>query len=305
MKQNLDTISPILGTAMWGWTTPKSVAFQLLDEFYKRGFREVDGATNYPINKNVQDWRAAEKILQEWTKVHGVEDLKIMMKVGSLNNLKMPDHNLTKSFLLMNFEEYRSMFGKNLDTWMIHWDNRADKTAILESFEMFQLAVRQGFKVGFSGLKNPEVYADLNKDFNFDFRIQMKHNLLHSDYKKYHAFHGKRRFITYGINAGGIKLNAQNYHQNSSLKARAADWIPPSPILKKAENTIEFANQNNARPKLSTFNELGMIYAFYHTDIAGILLGTSRKEQLISSLEFMQQMLDNDYEDVFKKLQEN
>ena len=131
----------------------------------------------------------------------------------------------------------------------------------------------------------------------------MKHNLLHSDYKKYHFFHGKRRFITYGINAGGIKLNVQNYHQNSSLKARAADWIPPSPILKKAEEVIEFANQNDARPKLSTFNHLGMIYAFYHADIAGLLLGTSRKGQLISSLDFMEQMRDYDYSDVFEKFE--
>ncbi|MFT4760620.1 MAG: aryl-alcohol dehydrogenase-like predicted oxidoreductase [Paraglaciecola sp.] len=302
MQLQYKIISPILGTAMWGWTTPKAVAFELLDKFYERGFREVDGATNYPINKNASDWRAAEKILLEWITAHGVDDLKIMMKVGSLNNMKTPDHNLTKSFLLMNFEEYHSMFGNNLRTWMIHWDNRADKSAILETFEMLQIAVNQGFNVGFSGVKNPEIYADLNREFNFDFRIQIKHNLLHSDYEKYEAFHGKRRFITYGINAGGIKLDSQNYHQNSSLKARAADWNPPMPILQKAQEAINLANQNTARPSLSTFNELGMIYAFYHADIAGILLGTSRLEQLTGSLDFMQQMQEYDYSEIFEKL---
>ena len=302
MKNDLKNIAPILGTAMWGWTTPKEVAFALLDEFYKRGFREVDGATNYPINKNPKDWRAAENILQEWITAHGVHDLEIMMKVGSLNNLKTPDHNLSKSFLLLNFEAYKSMFGDNLKTWMIHWDNRDDKEAVFETFEMFQIAKNKGFRIGFSGLKYPEIYADLNKEFDFDFRIQMKHNLLHSDYEKYHFFHGKRRFITYGINAGGIKLDAQNYHQNSSLKARAADWQPPTPILQKAQAAVQFANQNNNRPALSTFNHLGMIYAFYHADIAGILLGTSRLQQLSDSLDFMKQMQEMDYRDVFEKL---
>jgi len=295
-------IEPILGTAMWGWTTDKKVAFGLLDEFYQRGFREVDGATNYPINKNANDWRAAEKILQEWIRANGVADLKIMMKVGSLNNLKTPDHNLSKSFLLMNLDEYRSMFGSNLDTWMIHWDNRADEKAIFETLNVLQSAEKEGLRVGVSGLKYPEIYAQLNKEFNLDFRIQIKHNLLHSDYQKYHFFHGKQRFITYGINAGGIKLNSQNYGENSSLKARAADWNPPSPLIEKAQKAIVEANQNADRPTLATFNHLGMIYAFYHPDISGILLGTSRVKQLSDSLDFMKQMWENDYVDVFKKL---
>lgn len=296
------TIVPILGTAMWGWTTPKKVAFELLDEFYQQGFREVDGATNYPINKNTKDWRAAEKILQEWIKANGVTDLKIMMKVGSLNNLKTPDHNLSKSFLLMNLEEYRSMFGSNLDTWMIHWDNRDDKAAVFKTLEVLQFAKNEGFRVGVSGLKYPEHYAGLNEEFNLDFRIQIKHNLLHSDYEKYHFFHGKRRFITYGINAGGIKLNSENYNKNSSLKARAADWSPPTPLIEKAQRVISEANQDATRSNLATFNHLGMIYAYYHDDISGILLGTSRVNQLKNSLDFMAQMQANNYEDVFKKL---
>lgn len=293
-------VAPILGTAMWGWTTAKKVAFELLDEFYQQGFREVDGATNYPINKNPNDWRAAEKILQEWIRANGVTDLKVMMKVGSLNNLKTPDHNLSKSFLLLNLEEYRSMFGENLDTWMIHWDNRANEEEISGTLEVLQLADNQGLRVGVSGLKKPEIYANLNEQFNLDFRIQIKHNLLHSDYQKYHLFHGKSRFITYGINAGGIKLN-QQYEENSSLKARAADWVPPNPLIEKARKIIKEGNKNSHRFPLSTFNHLGMIYAFYHPDIAGILLGTSKVQQLKDSLDFMKEMRENDFVDVFSQ----
>ena len=295
-------IAPILGTAMWGWTTHKSTAFDLLDDFYEKGFREIDGATNYPINKNPQDWRASEIILQEWIKAHGIEDLQIMMKVGSLNNLKSPDHNLSKSFLLLNLDEYQSKFGKNLHTFMIHWDNRSEKEAITETFEALQIAANQGLQTGFSGLKHPAIYAAINQDFQMDFRIQMKHNLLHSDYEKYHYFHGKQRFITYGINAGGIKLNPEEYNSGSSLKARDAAWSPPNPIIEKARKSIAFANQDTSRPAISTFNHLGMIYACYQSDVAGILLGTSTVKQLRDSLQFMHQIQAFSYQDVYDYL---
>jgi len=293
---------PILGTAMWGWTTPRETCFQLLDEFYQQGFREIDGATNYPINKNPDDWRKAEKILQEWIQTHGVDDLKVMMKVGSLNNLKTPDHNLSSSFLLLNFDAYQSSLGKNLDTYMIHWDNREDKNAVSETLKTLESIHNQGFRIGLSGIKHPKIYEELSKDFELNFRIQIKHNLLHTDYKKYQYFHGHRRFITYGINAGGIKLNTKNYPVNSSLKARAKDWQPPSNILNKAEKAIRFANENTNRPPLSSFNHLGMIYAFYHPDIEGILLGTSRIQQLKESLDFMKIMAEYDFTAIFSYL---
>ena len=194
------------------------------------------------------------------------------------------------------------MFGNNLDTWMIHWDNRAEEEAIFETFEALQLAHKEGFKVGISGIKNPTVYAKLNQSFNLDFRIQIKHNLLHSDYEKYADFHGKQRFIAYGINAGGVKLDSEQYGQNSSLKARDANWVPPSPILEKARKIIEKANENTKRFPLTTFNHLGMIYAFYHPDMAGVLLGTSRVKQLADSLDFMEAMRVQDYGDVYQLL---
>ncbi len=91
----------ILGTAMWGWTTPRETAFAMLDEWYSRGFREVDTATNYPIDRDPEHFRLAEKILLEWIAAHGVTDLEVMMKIGSVNNLRSPEHLLTKSFILM------------------------------------------------------------------------------------------------------------------------------------------------------------------------------------------------------------
>jgi aryl-alcohol dehydrogenase-like predicted oxidoreductase len=45
----------LLGTAMWGWTVSRPTCFDLLDTFYAAGFRQVDAAVNYPINKNPDD----------------------------------------------------------------------------------------------------------------------------------------------------------------------------------------------------------------------------------------------------------
>ncbi|MCO6478211.1 MAG: aldo/keto reductase [Phaeodactylibacter sp.] len=292
----------ILGTAMWGWTTPRATCFDLLDRFYQQGFREVDGATNYPINKRPEDFRKAESILQEWITAHKVQDLRVMMKIGSINNLRTPENNLTKSFLLMLLDEYRGIFGPNLDTFMIHWDNREEEKSVRESLEALAIAREEGLRVGLSGIQHPEVYARLNQEFGIPFRIQIKHNLLVSDYPRYSAFHGKAGFITYGINAGGIKLDPGEYRESSSLKARGGNTDTEHPITRPLRGIIEEANRKSNRPSVSSFNHCGMAYAFHSPDIEGILLGPSRMGQLEDSLNFYAALKTYDYQDLYQSL---
>lgn len=292
----------ILGSAMWGWTIEKERAFLLLDRFYEAGFREVDGATNYPINKVPADFRKAENILLEWINAHGIDDLKVMMKVGSINNMRSPIHNLTKSFLLLNLDDYQYRFGKNLETYMIHWDNRASGEKIKESLDVFQVARDQGLRVGFSGIKHPELYTEANKAFGLDFRIQIKHNLLKSDYNRYPTFHGKRQFITYGINAGGLKLNPKDYRVDSSLKTRGGDIESIPEIVFNLKENIDGVNEVSNRVNLTNFNHCGLTFAYLHPDIQGILLGVSRMEQLEDSLQFYKALQTYDYQDVYQLL---
>jgi len=223
----------ILGTAMWGWTTPKETAFAMLDEWYEKGFREVDAATNYPIDKDPSHFRLSENILLEWINANGISDLEVMMKIGSVNNLRTPEHILTKSFILMMLDEYAFLFGKNLKTLMVHWDNRENEKEIEETFEAFVEVKNKDLKLGLSGIKYPRKYAKINQEYQFDFRIQMKHNLIYSDYERYKPFHGFPRFIAYGINAGGLKLDAKNYSEKSSLKARGGDVLKEPFFMKK------------------------------------------------------------------------
>ena len=300
----MDQVNPslILGTAMWGWITPKETSFKLLDYFYEQGFRAIDGATNYPINKSPQDFRRAEQILQEWIKINDIEDLKVMMKVGSLNNLRSPEQNLSPSFLLMCLDEYQSLFGENLDTFMIHWDNRENEKEIQSTLKALGKAQEKGFKIGLSGIRYPEIYSQLNKKLQFNFSIQIKHNLLHSDYDRYQAFHGQTRFITYGINAGGIKLNLNSYLENSSLKARGGDISQIHPLTNKLQAILIEENKVANRPVIERFNHCGMAYAYHSPDIQGILLGTSRLEQLKDTLSFYQHLQDYDYNSLYQKL---
>jgi aryl-alcohol dehydrogenase-like predicted oxidoreductase len=63
----------LLGTAQWGWTVNRTQAFDLLEAWFKAGYQAVDGATNYPINKNPDHWRASETILAEFVQAHGLD----------------------------------------------------------------------------------------------------------------------------------------------------------------------------------------------------------------------------------------
>lgn len=292
----------ILGTAMWGWTIPEQRCFELLDAFYAAGFRQIDTATNYPINKNPRDFRRAETTLKSWADANGVEDLNIIVKIGSINNLRSPEHNLSKSFILMNLDDYRAKFGDNLDMLMVHWDNRDDADAIEQTLEALDEARQCGLQIGLSGVRHPEVYADLNRKFQLDFHIQFKHNLLKSDYERYSPFHGNERFIAYGINAGGIKLEAGAYHADSSLRARGGDTSEMHPVVAPLRDIIAVANAEEKRPKIASMNHCGMIFAYHSPDVAGILIGPSKPGQLQDSVKFYEQLHQFDYTDVYKKM---
>jgi aryl-alcohol dehydrogenase-like predicted oxidoreductase len=253
--------SLILGTARWGDAVGRQTAHDLLSAFYQAGYREVDTATNYPINKNPADFRRAEQILTEWIKAHGVNDLKITAKVGSVNNMRSPEHILTRSFLLMCLDEYRRLWGPNLDTLMIHWDNRDDLAEIDDSLQALAFAAQQGLRPGLSGITRPDLYAEANRAWKLDFRIQFKHNIFSSDYDRYKPFHGTRRFVAYGILAGGTK---------------------PGPEV------IEAANQSGRYPPIQHFYQLGLAHALSLPDMESVIIGPSKVEQLEENLLFFE-----------------
>lgn len=280
---------------MWGWTVERTTVFALLDAFYAAGGREVDTATNYPIDKNPAHWRLAETWLAEWLLANGVRDMRVMIKVGSVNNLKTPEQRLGKSFLLMLLADYQRRFRSNLDTFMLHWDNRADEAAIRDTYAGLRVVADEGLRLGLSGIKYPELHATVNADYGFDFRVQVKHNLLQSDYLRYAAFHGGRRFIAYGVNAGGVKLDGQ-YDDASSLISRGGSTAPPLDLA-----ALRALGQRVA-PPLTTFNAFGTLFAVAHPDFSGILLGPSRVAQLEDSLTLLDRIATGALDDLLPEL---
>lgn len=285
---------------MWGWTVPRKQAFTLLDHFYTAGFRQVDTATNYPINKNPEDFRASENILLEWISANGIQDLEVMMKVGSINNLCSPEHNLQQSFLLLNLDDYRHRFDRNLHTFMIHWDNRADANQISRSLRALAVAVQAGLKPGLSGIKHPEVYAKLNKSFQLDFRIQVKHHPFYSDMDRYAAFQDKPRFLAYGINAGGLKFSPDTYRADSNLMVRGASRSQAD--LQPLQDLLPHWNSRKLPLPITRFNQIGMINAYHHPLISGILIGPSKLEQLADSLKFFRQLKQESYQNIYREI---
>ena len=307
--------SLLLGTAQWGWTVSREEAFRLMDAWRAAGHRKIDAATNYPINRSPADFRASERILLEYIQAQGQYDLDLTMKIGSLDNMRTPEINLAPSFILMMTEEYRRIFGDNLRCVMLHWDNRADASAIRASLEA--LAVVQQtheVRVGLSGILHPDIYASVNRDTGLTFDIQLKHNVLHSDISRYVPFYQPlsgtstaqasppaHRFFAYGINAGGVKLEGP-YPAGSTFVARGGDPDKTAATLESIRQRLPHWNLAQVRPPVRTMNQLGLIFAGLHPQLNGIVLGLRSVAQLQESLDFWRNLDTFDYSDVFAAL---
>ena len=286
-----------LGTAMWGWTIPKARCFQLLDTYYEQGGRRVDTATNYPINKKPADFRKAETWLAEWTRVHQVDDLQVLIKVGSIDNLGGPENRLLRSFLLMSLDYYRGLFGDNLRTFSLHWDNRPEKEAVVETIEVLVQAEQQGLETGLSGLKYPEHYAALLSNFKSKPWLQVKHHVFQSGLDYYSQLLPHCRPIAYGLTAGGIKRKGQ-YAADSSLQARGGVHAHISSQTEALEDLFQ-----QIVVKIPSVHHLGLVHAWSNPAIQGVLLGPSRVDQLQTSLQFLQRLSsDTSYQEVAKQI---
>lgn len=298
----------ILGTAQWGWTVSKNEAFHLLDAWLNAGFRHIDGATNYPINRNPNDFRAAEHILQEYIQAHGLHDLKITHKIGSLDNMRSPDINLSPSFLQMVTEEYLRLFDSNLSCVMVHWDNRSEVPDIRASLEALQkLQLEHRIQAGLSGLAHPEAYAEANAPLGLSFEIQLKHNVLQSDLARYSPLRAAtsaqegHHFYAYGINVGGAKLDTP-YPADSTFLTRGGEPEKVAAVLKSVADLLPEWNTAFVRPPVKTMNHIGLIYAGLDPAFNGIVLGVSSVAQLRETLDFWRNFEVFDYADVYAGL---
>ncbi|MCC6410834.1 MAG: aldo/keto reductase [Saprospiraceae bacterium] len=293
----------LLGTAQWGWTVSRDEAFAQLDAWLQAGMRRVDCATNYPINKNPSDFRAAQNILLEYLQAHPDAPLEITMKIGSLDNMRTPDINLAPSFLLMMSSEYRRLFGDALQTVMLHWDKRDDETAVRATLEaLLAIQNEEGITAGLSGIDHPDVYARANEDYGLIFDIQVKHNIIHSDVERYAPFYGKgHRFYAYGINAGGLKLQGL-YPADSTLLARGGNPDMVHHAVEKIRAKMGDWNLAFVRPPIQNMTQLGLLYTLGNDKLNGAVLGFSSVRQMENTLEHVRDLQTYEYTDVYRDL---
>jgi aryl-alcohol dehydrogenase-like predicted oxidoreductase len=278
----------ILGTALWGWSIPQKDCFMLLDEFYQEGYRKIDTATNYPINKDSSLFRVAENILDEWIQINHIEDIEIIIKVGSLDNSGSAYNNLTKSFLLMNYDYYSGKFGSNLSNFMIHWDNRNSEKVIRETCEALKIINDKGNNIGLSGIKHPHVYHKISKELGLVYTIETKHNVFSSGLFHYQVFCGRNSFIGYGVNCGGIKFG-RRYREKSSAVIRGVNTDEYQKKLEKLEYLLSSPHLSGTI-EVKSFNDIGMIHAYNNQEISGIIIGPSRINQLKDSIDFLHKL---------------
>jgi aryl-alcohol dehydrogenase-like predicted oxidoreductase len=293
----------LLGTASWGWNADRNTAFSLLDSWLQKGFRGVDMAVNYPANNNPADFRAAEKILTEYMQAHGLHDLQITLKIGSINNLCAPENNLTPGFLLKTAEAYCRMWGDNLSCVMIHWDHRNDESAVSASLGALRtLRDRYGLRPGLSGIKHPELYRAANVQFGLSFDIQLEHNILQSNLAHYKPlFETGNRFFACGINAGGVKLQAP-YPADSTFLLRGGQPDAFEARLQPIRAWLPKWNLAFVRPPLRAMHHLGLLYAAYTPQIHGAVLGCKNTAQLEDTLDYLRNLETFDYRDVYERL---
>jgi len=195
------------------------------------------------------------------------------------------------------------IFGQNLDCVMLHWDNRAEETAIRASLEaLHSLETDFGLRPGLSGIAHPGVYAHALADLPMRCDIQLKHNVLQSDLARYQTLFDKgHRFYAYGINAGGVKLDA-NYSENSTFAVRGGQADKVAEKLEYLRQQLPVWNVAFVRPPVQTMNHVGLIFASHTPAVNGIVIGASSVAQLTETLDYYRNLDTFDYSDVWLAL---
>ena len=262
---------PFLGTAKWGHTVSELEAFDILDKFYEFGGRRIDTATNYPINSNPDDFGLALKWVIDWVSRNSITNLNVYLKLGAANNLGSSKTNFQSNHLEETIDDFIVRLGSNLTTIGIHWDNR-DKASeetqeISKTIKLLNSYKTRELKLGFSGIKYPEIYFESNNIIN-DWIIQVKENIFTSDdRRKYSPYFPNAKFIAYGINS----KNPNN-----------------EPIKRNIFKSFCQSNSGIAKTlNLESFFDLALLFSFCNSSLDSYIAApssASQLEQTINSL---------------------
>lgn len=297
MSMSMSTFTPdnkklVLGTALWGWGIERREAYQLLEHFLQSGGSIVDTATNYPINKHKEDFGLAVSWMADWVQQHGDSSLELIVKTGSRDNMGSPDVNLTPDHIERTADALRNQFASALSCISIHWDNRADDehqmAAIVQTVEAMSKLEQAGLSIGLSGIKHPELYFKADPALAEKWIIQVKENFMtRAARETYQIWFPKAKYLAYGINLGGLKIEAPK--TNSSIELRQIN-IPQ--LL--TERLGYFLNSDHGfEPRPVTLNELALAGTYVNPALSGVVIGPRNLEQLENTLAYWELLQQN------------
>lgn len=275
----------ILGTALWGWGVTRLDAFKILDRHLENGGIIVDTATNYPINKNPNDFGLAIRWLSEWASAHPNEKFSLIAKIGSINNMGGSEVDLSHKNIIETTNRLRDRFGECLSCVSIHWDDRfgeaSQQHSIRQTVDAMTMIRESGLEIGLSGIKAPEQYYLSNPELANEWIIQVKENFLtHNARSEYEKHFPNARYFAYGINMGGVKLESSS--GNSSVSLRGIKVT--SALVQKMQEIID--SNHGIQPRPSNLNQLSLAFAHSNDSLSGVIIGPRNVLQLEETIQY-------------------
>ncbi|WP_180984220.1 aldo/keto reductase [Castellaniella caeni] len=274
-----------MGTALWGWGVERAQAFALMDRFASLGGRIVDTASNYPINKCPQDYGRALAWIAEWQAANADAGLSVLVKVGGVRNDGSPETDLSPGTIQRLADQLQGQLNGALGALSIHWDNRGDTAAdhegIAQTVEVMSRLHAQGLSIGLSGIRHPHLYRQAAPALADQWWIQVKENMRTRQARlAYETHFPHARYLAYGINMGGFKLERASGQSSLALRGihieeTLGDWL------------AQVIHQEGAlRPAPETINDLALLTACLNPRLYGVIVGPRNVEQLVDSMAF-------------------
>lgn len=273
----------VLGTAMWGWLVPRGECFNILaarDE--ASAINWIDCATNYPINGNQRDHGIALRWLSEWFESHTNDLCRVFVKVGSLKNDGKSHCDLSFDNLIGEALRLREILGHHLGGVGIHWDNRNLTTDSIKAFqdtvEFLRWARRENLKVGFSGVKDPQAYAELAPDLADVWTIQVRESpLSQSGREQLRVYFPLSEYWVYGINDRGLRMDSRpSLTWDTRGRRLTTDQI-------RLADEMWAVEQASADPPRS-WSELAFRTVYSRAGVDGIIIGPRSVKQMEESV---------------------
>lgn len=163
------SVAPInFGGNVFGWTLDEKQSFDILDQFFGKGFNFIDTADTYSWWVNGKGGQS-EEIIGKWMKSRGNRnDLVIATKVGS--ETKEHDFDISRKHILKSVDDSLHRLQTDyIDLYYTHFDDK--KTPVEETLSAYDEVIKAG-KVRYIAASNvsPERLRE-------SFRVAEEHHL--------------------------------------------------------------------------------------------------------------------------------